>query len=114
MYDSSWPLDDKLIREGITILGIPFGKMCVENFEGDRNRTLLRNIVYVGALAALLEFDMDVVSEMLREKFAKKRALLDANFRAIRLGFDYAKANYDCPLPFHLERMDATRRRTAS
>ena len=105
LYDSSWPLDDKLIREGITILGIPFGKLCVENFEGDRNRTLLRNIVYVGALAALLEFDMDVVNEMLREKFAKKRALLDANFRAIRLGFDYAKANYDCPLPFHLERM---------
>jgi 2-oxoglutarate ferredoxin oxidoreductase subunit alpha len=105
LYDSSWPLDDKLIREGITILGIPFGKMCVEAFEGDRNRTLLRNIVYVGALAALLEFDMDVVNEMLREKFAKKRALLDANFRAIRLGFDYAKANYDCPLPFHLKRL---------
>jgi 2-oxoglutarate/2-oxoacid ferredoxin oxidoreductase subunit alpha len=105
LYDSSWPLDDKLVREGITILGIPFGKLCVENFEGDRNRTLLRNIVYVGALAALLEFDMDVVGEMLREKFAKKRALLDANFRAIRLGFDYAKANYDCPLPFHLERL---------
>jgi 2-oxoglutarate ferredoxin oxidoreductase subunit alpha len=105
LYDSSWPLDDKLIREGITILGIPFGTLCVENFEGDRNRTLLRNIVYVGALAALLEFDMDVVNEMLREKFAKKRALLDANFRAIRLGFDYAKANYDCPLPFHLKRL---------
>jgi 2-oxoglutarate ferredoxin oxidoreductase subunit alpha len=105
LYDSSWPLDDKLIREGITILGIPFGTLCVENFEGDRNRTLLRNIVYVGALAALLEFDMDVVGEMLREKFAKKRALLDANFRAIRLGFDYAKANYDCPLPFHLKRL---------
>src|SRR5215467_11491080 len=105
LYDSSWPLDDKLIREGITILGIPFGKLCVESFEGDRNRTLLRNIVYVGALAALLEFDMDVVGEMLREKFAKKRALLDANFRAIRLGFDYAKANYECPLPFHLKRL---------
>ena len=109
LYDSSWPLDDTLVREGITILGIPFGTLCVENFEGDRNRTLLRNIVYVGALAALLEFDMDVVGEMLREKFSKKRALLDANFRAIRLGFDYAKANYTCPLPFHLERLGGDR-----
>ena len=108
LYDSSWPLDDALIREGITILGIPFGKMCVESFEGDRERTLLRNIAYAGALAALLEIDMDVIGEMLREKFSKKRALLDSNFRAIRLGFDYAKANYDCPLPFHLERMNAT------
>jgi 2-oxoglutarate ferredoxin oxidoreductase subunit alpha len=108
LYDSSWPLDAKLVRENITILAIPFGKMCVEAFEGDRQRTLLRNIVYVGALAALLEFDMDVVGEMLREKFAKKRNLLDANFKAIQLGYDYAKAHYECPLPFRLERMDAT------
>src|SRR5215475_1608310 len=79
LYDSSWPLDDKLVREGITILGIPFGRMCVESFEGDRERTLLRNIVYAGALAALLEIDMALVGEMLTEKFAKKRALLDAN-----------------------------------
>src|SRR6478609_9249523 len=106
LYDSSWPLDAALVREGITILGIPFGKMCVEAFEGDRNRTLLRNITYVGALAALLEFDMDLVGEMLQEKFAKKKSLLDANHRAIKLGYDYAKANYDCPLPFHLEKMD--------
>src|SRR6185436_5312701 len=109
LYDSSWPLDDSLVREGITILGIPFGKMCVESFEGDRERTLLRNIAYVGALAALLEIDMDVIDEMLREKFSKKRALLDANFRAIRLGYDYAKANFECPLPFRLERMGATK-----
>ncbi len=109
MYDSSWPLDDALVREGITILGIPFGQMCVEAFKGDRQRTLLRNIAYVGALVALLEIDMDIVGEMLREKFSKKKALLDANFRAIKLGYDFAKANYDCPLPFRLAAMDKTR-----
>jgi len=109
LYDSSWPLDAALVRDGITILGIPFGRLCVENFEGDRNRTLLRNIVYTGALAALLEIDMDVIGEMLREKFAKKQSLLDANFRAIRLGYDYAASNFECPLPFRLERMNATK-----
>jgi 2-oxoglutarate ferredoxin oxidoreductase subunit alpha len=109
LYDSSWPLHDALKRSDISILGIPFGRMCVEAFEGDRERTLLRNIVYVGSLVALLNIDMDVVEEMLREKFSKKRSLLDANFRAIRLGYDYAKNNFECPLPIHLERMDATR-----
>src|SRR5205085_3789307 len=34
---------------------------------------------------------------------------LDSNRLAIRLGFDYAKEHYDCPLPFHLEKMDATK-----
>jgi len=108
LYDSSWPLEPDLVREGITILGIPFGKMCVENFQGDRNRTLLRNIVYTGALAAFLNIDMTVVEQMLVEKFSKKKGLLDANRRAIKLGSDYAREYFECPLPFNLERMDAT------
>ena len=77
LYDSSWPLDAALVREGITILGVPFGAMCVEAFQGDRERTLMRNIAYAGALAALLDIDMDVIGEMLHEKFARKKALLD-------------------------------------
>ena len=109
VYDSSWPLDPTLVRDGITILGIPFGQLCVEHFVGDRDRTLLRNIVYAGALAALLSIDMSVISKMLTEKFAKKPKLLDANNTAIRLGYDYAMQHCSCPLPFHLEAMDETR-----
>ena len=108
LYDSSWPLDPDLVREGITIMGIPFGRICVENFQGDRDRTLLRNIVYAGSLAALLNIDMDVVSGMLSEKYGKKPKLLESNHKAIQLGYNYAKANFECPLPFHLEKMDAT------
>jgi 2-oxoglutarate ferredoxin oxidoreductase subunit alpha len=85
VYDSSWPLEPDLVREGITILGIPFGKLCVDNFQGDRDRTLLRNIVYAGALAALLSIDMDVVGTMLAEKYGKKPKLLDSNHKAIKL-----------------------------
>ena len=109
LYDSSWPLDKALQRADITILGVPFGSMCVEAFAGDRERTLMRNIAYTGALAALLDMDMDVVSEIIREQFAKKRSLLDSNFRALHLGFDSAKKAYACPLPIRLERMSATR-----
>src|SRR5689334_20298987 len=76
LYDSSWPLDGALVRDGITVLGIPFGQLCVEAFEGDRNRTLLRNIAYAGALAALLAIDTAVIAAMLEEKFARKPALL--------------------------------------
>ncbi|MFL5615533.1 MAG: 2-oxoacid:acceptor oxidoreductase subunit alpha [Gemmatimonadaceae bacterium] len=109
LYDSSWPLDRSLRRDDITILGIPFGTMCVEAFAGDRERTLMRNIAYTGALVALLDIDMDVLGEMIREQFAKKRALIDSNFRALHLGYDYAKKHYPCPLPIRLERMNATR-----
>ncbi|HEV8365035.1 MAG TPA: 2-oxoacid:acceptor oxidoreductase subunit alpha [Gemmatimonadaceae bacterium] len=109
LYDSSWPLDAALARPGINILGVPFGAMCVEAFQGDRPRTLMRNIAYAGALAALLDIDLMVIEALLHEKFARKKALLDSNHKAIRLGYDYAKANFACPLPFHLKHMDATR-----
>ena len=109
LYDSSWPLDRALERDDITILGVPFGRMCVDAFSGDRERTLMRNIAYTGALVALLDIDMDVVAEMIRDQFSKKRSLLDSNFRALHLGYDYAKKNFECPLPIRLERMSATR-----
>jgi 2-oxoglutarate ferredoxin oxidoreductase subunit alpha len=108
LYDSSWPLDPALVREDVTVLGVPFGTICLDAFEGDRARTLLRNIVYTGALAALLRIDLDVIATMLDEKFSKKKKLLDANHTAIRLGHEYASAHLPCPLPFHLEPMDAT------
>jgi 2-oxoglutarate/2-oxoacid ferredoxin oxidoreductase subunit alpha len=108
LYDSSWPIDAELIREGITILGVPLGRMCVEAFQGDRERTLMRNIAYAGVLVALLDIDLDVIGEMIREQFAKKRSLLDSNFRALHLGYDYVRKHYDHPLPFRLERMNAT------
>ena len=80
LYDSSWPLEPELVREGITILGIPFGKICVEHFQGDRDRTLLRNIVYAGALAALLKLDMDLVGRDAGARSSRRRRrLLDAN-----------------------------------
>jgi 2-oxoglutarate/2-oxoacid ferredoxin oxidoreductase subunit alpha len=109
LYDSSWPLDRALERDDITILGVPFGRLCVDAFSGDRERTLMRNIAYTGALVALLDIDMDVVGEMIRDQFAKKRALLDSNFRALHLGYDYARKHFECPLPIRLERMNATR-----
>jgi 2-oxoglutarate/2-oxoacid ferredoxin oxidoreductase subunit alpha len=108
MYDSSWPLDAALRRQDVSLLGVPFGRMCGEAFEGDRERQLMRNIAYAGALVALLNIDMGVVEGMIREQFGRKPALLESNFKALRLGYDFAKANFSCPLPFHLERMDAT------
>ena len=108
LYDSSWPLPKELNREGITILGVPFGRLCVEAFTGDRERTLLRNIAYTGSLAALLGIDMAVIDTLLNETFGKKQKLLDANHTAIRIGYDAAVELLDCPLPFRLERMDAT------
>ncbi|HUP01198.1 MAG TPA: 2-oxoacid:acceptor oxidoreductase subunit alpha [Gemmatimonadota bacterium] len=109
LYDSSWPLDAPLLRDDVTFLGVPLGSLCVEAFQGDRERVLMKNITYVGALAAFLDIDMDMVQGMLEEKFSRKKALLESNHTAIHLGYDYVRENFDAPLPIRLERMDGTR-----
>jgi 2-oxoglutarate/2-oxoacid ferredoxin oxidoreductase subunit alpha len=108
LYDSSWPLDAALRRDDVTLLGVPLGRMCGEAFTGTRNRTLLRNVAYAGALAAFLDLELEVMGGLLAETFGRKPALLESNHTALRLGYDYAREHFDCPLPIRLERMDAT------
>ncbi len=108
LYDSSWPLDAALSRPDVTFIGVPLAKLCNEIFHDSRERILMKNIAYLGALVALLDIDMDVIEELLDEKFAKKKALRDSNHKAIRAGYDYAIENFDCPLPIRLEKMHAT------
>ena len=109
LHDSSWPLPAALARDDVTTLGVPLGAMCVEAFEGDRERTLLRNIACAGALAALLDIDLDVLHALQRETFARKPRLLDANERALQLGWDHVRAHLGGPLPIRVVPMDATR-----
>src|SRR5262245_49294240 len=75
LYDSTWPLDKALYREDVTFLGVPLARMCNEIFHDSRERILMKNIAYLGALVALLDIDMGILSQMLEEKFAKKKAL---------------------------------------
>ncbi|HEY7307110.1 MAG TPA: 2-oxoacid:acceptor oxidoreductase subunit alpha [Bryobacteraceae bacterium] len=107
LYDSSWPLDRALYREDIHFLPIPLAQLCNEHFQDPRERILMKNIAYAGALVAALRIDMPVVEELLAERFSGKKTLRESNRQALRLGFEYAQDNLDCPLPFHLEKMDA-------
>lgn len=108
IYDSTWPRAKLLDRDDITVIGIPFSRMCNENFDGVRSRILMKNIAYVGAVAALLDIDADVVKKLLEETFAAKAHMIESNMQAIQLGFDEAKKTISCPLPMHVEAMDET------
>lgn len=109
VHDSSWPLARELARDDVTFLGIPLAKMCVEHFGGSRERILMKNICYVGALAALLDIDMSVIKGLVDETFASKAKLLESNYLALDMGHDYAQEHFDCPLPVRLEAMDGNR-----
>jgi 2-oxoglutarate ferredoxin oxidoreductase subunit alpha len=108
LYDSTWPRHKELQRDGVTVLGVPLSRLCNENFEGARARILMKNIAYVGVVAALLDIDLKVITTLLEQTFAAKKHLVDSNMQAIRLGYDYALQNFACPLPNKVQAMDGT------
>ena len=107
LYDSTWPLDAELHRDDVEFLGIPLARMCNDAFQDPRERILMKNIAYAGSLVALLNIDMHVVEDLLAEKYSRKKALQESNQRALRIGYEYAQERLNCPLPFHLETMNA-------
>jgi 2-oxoglutarate ferredoxin oxidoreductase subunit alpha len=103
LYDSSWPLDPDLERDDVTFLGVPLAAMCLENFAKPRERILMKNIAYAGAVVALVGIDLEIVAALLDETFSRNVALRDSNQLALRLGYDYAVEHFNCPLAFRLE-----------
>ena len=103
IYDSTWPRASSMQRDDITVLGVPLSKLCNEAFSVARIRILMKNVAYVGALAALLELDLNIMRTLLEETFAAKPKLVESNLQAIMLGYDYAKDNFNCPLPVRAE-----------
>jgi len=108
LYDSSWPRAALLARDDVTILGVPLAKMCNETFQGVRARILLKNIMYAGVLAALLDVELDLMRTMLGESYSSKKSLLDANVQALEIGYNYALAHFAGPLPFRASRLRKT------
>src|SRR4051812_19130195 len=108
LYDSTWPLEVALHRPDVSYLGVPLAEMCNTAFKGVRERILMKNIAYAGALAALLDMDTEIIRVLLTEKFSRKPALMDSNRKAIDLGYEFAKKHFPCPLPIHLEAMNET------
>jgi len=108
IYDSTWPRRKQLDRDDVTVLGVPLSKMCNESFDGARARILMKNIAYVGVVSALLDIDLDIITSLLEETFADKKKLIKSNMQAIRLGYDYARENFVCPLPKKVAAMNGT------
>jgi 2-oxoglutarate ferredoxin oxidoreductase subunit alpha len=104
-YDSTKPLPPTRFRDDITIIGVPLTAMCNARYQLPRERQLFKNIVYVGALAALIGIDPAVIEQLLAEQFAGRAKLIAANVEALHLGVDYVKAELE-PLRLQVRASD--------
>ena len=105
-YDSTRPMPQSRFREDIHVIGVPLTEMCNAAYTDARQRQLFKNIMYVGALSALLQIDPVVVETLLSEQYKGKEKLAKPNQDAFQMGRDWALANLSCPLGLTLERAD--------
>lgn len=106
LYDSSKKLHAEYLREDVNYIGIPLMEMCNNAFTDARQRQLFKNIIYVGALSALLNIDFGVFESLLGEQFKGKEKLIAPNIKALQMGVDYVKQNFKYPLNFYVEKRD--------
>ncbi|WP_374453188.1 2-oxoacid:acceptor oxidoreductase subunit alpha [Phenylobacterium sp.] len=104
-YDSTKPLPPSKFRDDVTVVGVPLTAMCNAAYQIPRERQLFKNIIYVGALAALLDIEMGVIEQLLGEQFAGKDRLIAANVAALHMGRDYVAQNLS-PLRLRVRRAD--------
>ncbi|HKW19369.1 MAG TPA: 2-oxoacid:acceptor oxidoreductase subunit alpha [Terriglobales bacterium] len=107
LYDE--PLNLSSLRNDLNFYSVPFDKLVAPVCPEAKLRKLVKNMIYVGVVAKLLDLDMMEVEKALRKQFAKKVKAANLNFAAAQAGFDYAAASLVKQDPFRIKRMDKNR-----
>ncbi len=108
LYDSTWPIKEDSHRSDISYLPIPLSNLSIEAFPDVKTRILMKNITYVGAVAAFLNISISILQTLLEETYSKKPQLAEANMKAVMMSHDFVSENFDHPLPVRIEQMDKT------
>ena len=94
-YDSTKPLPHDGVRDDITLLGVPLTAICNAAYSDPRQRQLFKNIIYVGAISAILGIDPAVNEALIAEQFKGKDKLIRPNLEALAMGREHAEALVD-------------------
>ena len=92
IYDNTRPLASHLKRDDIVEIGIPLTDLLLPVFTDIKQRGLFKNITYLGALSALLNIELDVITGMVSKQYKGKDDLIAPNITALEIGRDYAQA----------------------
>ncbi|HEY1401717.1 MAG TPA: 2-oxoacid:acceptor oxidoreductase subunit alpha [Terriglobales bacterium] len=106
LYDEPLALDK--LRNDLIFYSVPYDKLVAPVCPEAKLRKLVKNMIYVGVVAQLLEIDLNEVEKAIRKQFAKKVKAANLNLAAVKAGYDYAAANLTKRDPFVIARMDKT------
>jgi len=104
LYDE--PLKLNAVRDDLTFYPVPYDKLVAPVCPDAKLRKLVKNMIYVGVAAKLLELEMPEVEKAIRRQFKKKVKAANLNMAAVQAGFDYATASLTKQDPYLIRRLD--------
>ncbi|MGQ0511204.1 MAG: 2-oxoacid:acceptor oxidoreductase subunit alpha [Betaproteobacteria bacterium] len=90
-YDNTKVLPPSRFRDDIHVVGMPLTEISNSTYNLPRERQLFKNIIGLGALAALIGLEPDAIAELIGEQYKGKEKLLKPNLNALQLGLNYAR-----------------------
>jgi 2-oxoglutarate ferredoxin oxidoreductase subunit alpha len=106
IYDENFNL--KQYRDDVVCYPVPFDKLTAAVCPEAKLRKLVKNMIFVGVVAQLLDMDLTEIEKSVHKQFAKKQKVFDLNFGAVKAGYDYAKTTFTKQDPYYIERMNQT------
>ncbi|MGH9328191.1 MAG: 2-oxoacid:acceptor oxidoreductase subunit alpha [Terriglobia bacterium] len=107
VYDEK--LNANRLRNDLIFYPVPFDSIVTPICPDAKLRKLVRNMVYDGVVAEILDIDMAEVEKALRKQFKRKAKAADLNWKAVEAGYEYAEQHLEKADRFRLERMNETR-----
>ncbi len=107
VYDEPLKLNE--LRSDVHFYAVPFTELVKPVCPNPKLQKLVRNIIYDGVLAYLLDIEMEEIQKAINKQFATKPKAAEMNFNAAMAGFDWAKETLEKSDPCRVERMDANK-----
>lgn len=112
VYPEEWEKDRKIAfqrtRSDVTFYSMPVEQMAKESGADAGLRDYVANMVYVGALTALLGIEIEEIKKALEYHFNGKKKAIDLNYGVVEKAAAYVQEKYGPNPTFRVERMNAT------
>jgi 2-oxoglutarate/2-oxoacid ferredoxin oxidoreductase subunit alpha len=106
LYDE--PLKLNVLRDDLVFYPVPFDKLVAEVCKDAKLRRLVKNMIYDGVLAKLINVDLAQMEHALRRQLGKKTKAIELNLAALEAGFAFAGEHLVKRDPFWVEPMNKT------
>jgi 2-oxoglutarate/2-oxoacid ferredoxin oxidoreductase subunit alpha len=103
VYDE--PLKLNTLRDDLIFYPVPFDKLVAAVCPDAKLRRLVRNMIYDGVLAKLLDIDRTLMEKALAKQLGKKAKAVTLNQGALTAGWDYTEASLPKRDRFYVEPM---------